>query len=103
MRQILQAKSNIKLTYYFLSTKKILKGSWALLKVWDKIEHPEQVPSFSPDIVKALMGLALASGDLIFAALIGVGFHCVLRTGENLSLSWATVLISKTLPLLSTF
>lgn len=67
-------------------TKKKLCKSWHLYSIWRKYEVPCRAPPLPQDIVLAMAGWCLKEGELVMAALLLVGFHCLLRTGEILSI-----------------
>ena len=73
--------------HHFLPfTKKKLVSSWKLYSVWRRYEVPCRAPPLTQDIVLAMAGLALEQGQLTLAALLLVGFHGLLRTGEILQI-----------------
>ena len=65
-------------------TKKKLSKSWRLYSIWRKYEVPCRAPPITQDITLALAGWCLANDHLVMAALVLLGFHCLLRTGEIL-------------------
>ena len=67
-------------------TRRRLVKSWRLYGIWRKYEVPCRAPPLPQDILLAMSGLALSQGDLILSALLLVGFHCLLRTGEILAI-----------------
>ena len=82
-------------------TKKKLCKSWHLYSIWRKYEVPCRAPPLPQDIVLAMAGWCLSNGELVMAALLLVGFHCLLRTGEILSIRPVDFLLDKTSGLLS--
>ena len=63
--------------------KGTLKGSWQLIRTWEKKEEPPaRATPFSAEIVVALASLAIASSAADLAALLLAGFDGLLRTGE---------------------
>ncbi len=60
--------------------------AWRLLHAWHRREMPARAPPLTEELTHALCGAALAKhrGDL--CVLLCVAFHCMLRTGEALSL-----------------
>ena len=82
-------------------TKKKLCKSWHLYSIWRKYEVPCRAPPLPQDIVLAMAGWCLTNGELVMAALLLVGFHCLLRTGEILSIRPIDFLLDKAGGLLS--
>ena len=73
--------------HHFLPvTKKKLPESWRLYSIWRRFEVPARAPPITQDIVLAMAGLSLQQGQLTMAALLLLGFHALLRTGEILQL-----------------
>ena len=64
----------------------LLKHSWKLAKVWQRLEPPVRVLPISPLLVLGFAGAALALGYMSEAALLLVGFDTMLRSGEMYSL-----------------
>jgi hypothetical protein len=62
--------------------KGTLKGSWQLIRTWEKEEPPARATPFTAEIVVALASLAIASSAADLAALLLIGFDGLLRTGE---------------------
>ena len=75
-------------------TKRKLVKSWRLYGIWRKFEIPCRAPPLPMDILLAMSGLALLRGELVMSALLLVGFHCLLRTGELLCIRPADFLVS---------
>ena len=70
---------------HLLCTRRQFPGAWQRLGVWQRVEMPARAPP-----ITAVMALAAAEqfrrrGDVAMAALMLLGFHCFLRTGELLS------------------
>ena len=59
-----------------------LRFSWKLCKQWQKEEPPNRATPFSPLVVLAMAGVAMAIGMEDMAARILLGFDVILRTGE---------------------
>ena len=74
------------LQHFLPSVKGTLKQSWKHFQTWRKVEVPSRAPPLPEEILFALANFALARGDLIFAALLALGYTALLRTGEILSL-----------------
>ena len=64
--------------------KRKLTASWRLYSIWRRYEVPCRAPPITQDITLAMAGLALYKGELAMAALLLLGFHALLRTGELL-------------------
>ena len=71
--------------HYEPFTKKKLPKSWRLYSIWRKYEVPCRAPPLTQDITLAMAGWCLQHGELTMGALILLGFHALLRTGELLS------------------
>ena len=67
-------------------TKKKLPKSWRLYGIWRKFEVPCRAPPLPQDIVLAMAGWCLSIDELTMSALILLGFHALLRTGELLQI-----------------
>ena len=65
-------------------TRKRIPESWKVFSIWKKLEAPQRAPPLTAVLVYAFANLALARGDLYFAALLCLGFFGLLRTGELL-------------------
>ncbi len=63
-----------------------LPAAWALLTAWKKAELPCRAVPLSPEQTLALAGLALKWGRIRLAIMLLLGFHCLLRTDEIISL-----------------
>ena len=73
------------LDHFEPSTRRKLHKSWRLYSIWRKYEVPCRAPPVTQDIALALAGWCLAQDELVMAGLILLGFHCLLRTGELLT------------------
>lgn len=72
--------------YFMPFTKKRLPHSWKLFGIWRRHEIPSRAPPLPEDLLWAMVGRCLELGDFSMASLLGLGFHCFLRTGEILSI-----------------
>eukprot|EP00435_Cladocopium_sp_Y103_P006378 s1629_g2.t1 len=61
-------------------------SSWKLYGIWRKFEVPCRAPPLPQDIALAMAGWCLSRDELVMAALILLGFHALLRTGEILQI-----------------
>ena len=77
-------------------TKRRLVRSWRLYGIWRKYEVPCRAPPLPVDITLAMAGWCISHGQLVMGALILLGFHCLLRTGEILCIKPSDVLLSDT-------
>ena len=81
------------LHYFIPATKKKLPACWKLFGTWRRFEIPSRAPPITADLVWAMVSKALQDGDFSLAALLGLGFHCFLRTGELLAVRPCDLLI----------
>eukprot|EP00438_Fugacium_kawagutii_P003592 Skav221600 [mRNA] locus=scaffold1698:515445:521305:+ [translate_table: standard] len=63
-----------------------LPGAWRLLKTWSVNELPNRAPPLPDHVLLSMVGWALFHGHNAFAISLLVGFFCMLRTGEVLTL-----------------
>ena len=63
-----------------------LPGAWRLFSAWGKHELPFRAFPLLPYHVKAMVMRRLRAGDLKFCVLLMIGFDCMLRGGELMSL-----------------
>ena len=68
-----------------------LRQAWRLFKSWRRVETPARAPPLTLDLARAFVARSVAAGNLALAALIGIGFHCLLRTGELLQLRFTDI------------
>ena len=64
-----------------------LPRSSQYFRKWQRCYTPSRAIPASWDLVQALMGLACAANEPLFAVLIALGFNCLLRTTEMLGLT----------------
>ena len=67
---------------HFLLTRRRLPGGWKLLTTWQRAELPNRAPPLPRNVVLAIAGIAWAQGRPDVAAVVLLGFHCMLRTME---------------------
>ena len=72
--------------HYVLQTRHHLPQSWRLFRIWRKVEIPSRAPPLPALVVLAIAGKALEDGNLAFAIIMTLGFHCFLRTHEALNI-----------------
>ena len=63
-----------------------LPGAWRLLKTWAVNEIPARAPPLPEHVVQAMTGWAFFKGHISFGVSLILGFYCMLRTGELVSL-----------------
>lgn len=76
-------------------TRKQLYHTWKLFSAWRKLEGPARAPPLTASIVSAMANYAISHRDIIFAALILLGFYGLLRTAEILQLRACDILIGR--------
>ena len=64
--------------------KRNIPMAWKLFGVWRKLESPGRAPPLTKEIIYSWANYAIEHQDLVFAALILLGFFALLRTGELL-------------------
>lgn len=75
------------LHFYQPWTKRRIPHSWKLFAVWRRVELPSRAPPLTWTLVTALAGYEWHLGNYEMAVVLLVAFHCLLRTGEFLSLT----------------
>ena len=68
-----------------------LRQSWRLFKSWRRVESPVRAAPLTVDLVRAFIARAIDCNQLAFATLVGLGFHCLLRTGELLAIRFGDI------------
>eukprot|EP00438_Fugacium_kawagutii_P003316 Skav229330 [mRNA] locus=scaffold2917:69352:73753:- [translate_table: standard] len=76
-------------------TRKRLPKSWRLYSIWRRYEVPFRAPPLTQDLTLAMAGWCLQRGELTMAALLLLGFHALLRTGELLQVRPVDFLLDK--------
>ena len=74
------------LHFYWPELKGALRNAWRMFKCWRRIEAPHRAPPITPLLIRALIARAVKLEHIAFAALLAVGFHALLRTGELLNI-----------------
>lgn len=82
-------------------TKRKLVRSWQLYSTWRKYEVPMRAPPLPQDLVLGMAGWCLCHGELAMGAMILLGFHALLRTGELLAVRPCDFLFSENSGLVS--
>ena len=68
------------LHFFWPEIKGLLRQSWRMFRSWRRVEAPQRAPPMIVNVAKAIIGRAVELGEMAFACLIGLGFHCMLRT-----------------------
>ena len=82
------------LHHYEPWTKRMLPQSWKLFSVWRKLEGPDRAPPLTRHIVYSFCNYGIDHSDIVFSALLALGFFALLRTGEILQVKPCDVLLS---------
>ena len=77
-------------------TRRKLVKSWRLYGIWRKYEIPARAPPITQDLVVAMAGWCLQHDELAMGALLLLGFHALLRTGELLQVRPCDFLLGET-------
>ena len=83
------------LQYFLPACRRKLVSSWKLFSVWRRYEIPSRAPPLTTDLVVSMASYCMQTGLFDFGALLLVGFHCMLRTGEILQLRASDFLVSE--------
>ena len=78
------------------SLKSKFYGSKRLLHAWQRIELPARAPPLTRPIVMAMIELSLQQKLLWMAAVLAVGFHGFLRSGELLTITPGSLMLDST-------
>ena len=71
------------------------KTAWALYTAWGQLEMPQRARPFSEIDILAIAGRLIKAGQYELGILVLIGFHCILRTSEMLSLRVASCEFSR--------
>ena len=85
------------LVYFTISLKQKLPGAWRLYKAWAKHEPGRRAPPLTVLMMQAVAGYFAYQGEKRAAVMICTAHHCILRTGEMLSLRSTDVTFAGTL------
>ncbi len=83
------------LHYFEPYTKRGIPHAWKLFSIWRRVEIPARAPPLTWQIVKAFMSYELSHNNFEMAVILGLAFHCLLRTGEFLSLTYGDLQLGK--------
>ena len=72
-----------------------LREAWRMFKNWRRVESPVRAPPLTVQLAQAFIAKAVCAGDVAVAALIALGFHALLRTGELLALRFKDIEFSR--------
>ena len=75
------------LHFYQPWTRRKIPHSWRLFSTWRKIEVPARAPPLTWSIVQSLAAYEWQHEHFEMSVLLLLSFHCLLRTGELLTLS----------------
>ena len=81
------------LHFYQPWTRRRLPHSWKLFRTWRRIEIPSRAPPLTLQLVRSMAAFELHNQNLEMATMLLLSFHCLLRTGEALSLCGNDVLL----------
>ena len=84
------------LHHYEPWTKRQIPESWRMFAIWRRLESPNRAPPLTAEIVYAIANFALDRGQIMFAAMLLLGFFGLLRTGEMLQVCSKDLLIGST-------
>eukprot|EP00435_Cladocopium_sp_Y103_P026117 s1612_g6.t1 len=89
------------LHYFEPFTKRKLTKSWRLYSIWRRYEVPCRAPPLTQDIVLGMAGYCISICELTMAALLLLGFHCLMRTGELLQIRPCDFILNEEVGLVS--
>ena len=70
------------LHFFWPEIRGLLRSAWRLFRSWRRIECPQRAPPLTILLIRAMVAHAIWRDNLQFAAMLCLGFHCLLRTGE---------------------
>lgn len=82
------------LHFFWPELRGTLRNAWRMFKSWRRVEAPCRAPPMTIQIARALVALAVEREDISFAAMIVLGYHALLRTGELLELQFQDLELS---------
>ena len=75
------------LTFYLPAARHQVPECWRLFRTWRKAEIPNRAPPMPAEILWGFTGYCLSHNWLRMACVLATAFHCMLRTGEALSIA----------------
>lgn len=84
------------LHFFWPALRGTLRNAWKMFKSWRRIEAPQRAPPITLVIAQAVIARAVEIGDIAFATVFALGFHCLLRTGEFLALQYKDIEVADT-------
>lgn len=82
-------------------SRRKLPKSWRLFGIWRRYEVPFRAPPLTQDLTLGMAGWCLMRGVLTMCALLLLGFHALLRTGELLQVRPVDFILSSSAGLVS--
>ena len=87
--------------FYQPWTRRRLPHAWKLFAVWRKIEIPSRAPPITWELISSMAAHEWQQNNFEMAVILLVAFHCLLRTGEFLSITAADVSLGENTGLIS--
>ena len=87
--------------FYQPWTRRRLPHAWKLFAVWRKIEIPSRAPPITWELISSMAAHEWQQKNFEMAVILLVAFHCLLRTGEFLSITAADVSLGENTGLIS--
>ena len=75
---------------HLLLVKRSFPRAWDLYGIWQRMELPRRVPPMLAEVLLGMAGYLVERGLSSIAAALLLGFHCLLRTDEVLSVTSST-------------
>ena len=82
------------LHFFWPEWRGLLRESWRLFKSWRRVEVPSRAPPLPAVLARAFVARAVHLNHLRMAALLSLGYHALLRTGELLQLQFRDIEVS---------
>ena len=80
------------LSFHLPLARTRIPEAWRLFRTWRRVEKPDRAPPLPSFILWGLVGFSIRDWPRM-AALLALGFHAMLRTGELLKVSPADILV----------
>ena len=81
------------LSFHLPLARTRIPEAWRLFRTWRRVEKPDRAPPLPSFILWGLVGFSIHRDWPRMAALLALGFHAMLRTGELLKVSPADILV----------